>query len=141
MKRKNLLFLFWLMPALGMMAQSLDYITFRTANGTERSMTAVGTTITFKDGQITATNGADKATWSLSELSTMFFSSQATGIETATTQPVTVAIINGQLQVTAPNGSNISVYTADGRLVSGNNLTKGLYIVRVNQQTFKVLAK
>ncbi len=141
MKRKTLILLLTLMPALGMMAQSLDYITFRTTNGTERSMTAVGTTITFKDGQITATNGADKATWSLNDLSTMFFSAQATSIESATIQPVAVAIINGQLQVTAPAGSSVSVYTADGRLISGNNLNKGIYIVRVNQQTFKVLAK
>ncbi len=141
MKHKSLLLLFLLMPALSMMAQSWDYITFRTADGTERSMTAVGTTITFKDGKIVAANGSDTISWNLADLSSMFFSAQATGIKSAQTQPIAVAIVNGQLQVTAPTGSRVSVYTADGRLASGNNLTKGLYIVRVNQQTFKVLAK
>ena len=41
----------------------------------------------------------------------------------------------------APAGSRISVYTPDGRRVPTTGLSAGTYIVKINDQTFKILAR
>jgi hypothetical protein len=60
---------------------------------------------------------------------------------------------DGTLQVVAPAGTPIGVYNLDGRAVAtlkkstnGNErftlpLSKGVYVVRIGQQTFKLLAQ
>ena len=55
-------------------AQKADYLTFQTTDGTEKSITASGLKITFKNGMLTASNGTDTQTFSLPLLSRMFFS-------------------------------------------------------------------
>lgn len=142
MKRITLFLLFALTAVLGTTAQSLDYLTFRTADGTEQSLTAVGLKLTFSDGQLVATGNGETTTFSLTDLSSMFFSQTATSIAGITDANATkVDIVNGQLKVTAPAGSRISIHSLDGRQANSNNLPKGVYLVRVNNQTFKVLSE
>lgn len=142
MKRITLFLLFALTAVLGTTAQSLDYLTFRTADGTEQSLTAVGLKLTFSDGQLVATGNGETTTFSLTDLSSMFFSQTATSIAGITDANATkVDIVNGQLKVTAPAGSRISVHSLDGRQANSNNLPKGVYLVRVNNQTLKVLSE
>ena len=71
----------------------------------------------------------------------MFFSLTPTGISSVGNDDVKVGIVDGQLRVDAPAGSRIAVYAADGRLVEGRTLTRGLYIVKVNDKTYKLLAR
>ncbi|MDO4929960.1 MAG: hypothetical protein Q4E59_02380 [Bacteroidales bacterium] len=143
MKRITLLLLFALTAVLGTTAQSLSYLTFRTADGTEQSLTAVGLKLTFSDGQLVATGNDGTTTFSLTDLSSMFFSETVTGISNVSGASATkVRIVNGALKVTAPAGSTISVRTTDGRQVNKDQyLPKGMYIVRVNNQSFKVLSE
>lgn len=134
-------------------AQGTDYLTFRTADGAERSLLADGLKITFSDGKLTARNAAESIELPLNDLGLMFFSSTPTGIATAEADKAAAAISNGSLCVEAPAGSRVSLYTPDGRLVGsyvkGNsgaealcgNLPAGVYIVNINGKTCKLLAR
>ncbi len=117
------------------------FVTFKTADGVEQSLPAMGLSITFKDGQLLAVNGGHSATIPLSDISSMFFSYTATGITAPEKNAVKVRVVDGKLQIDAPAGSRVSVFTPDGRLVGTENLTKGIYVVRVNEQTFKIVSE
>lgn len=134
-------------------AQSLDYLTFRAADGTERSMSIDGLRITFADGQMLATNSVESFDTPLSALSLMFFAEAPTaikGVNIGASQP---DYRNGFLSVSAPQGGTISLYTADGRLVSQHvkqadgteqiplNLLRGVYILNVNGETTKLMVR
>lgn len=131
-------------------AQSYDYLTFRAADGTERSMSIDGLRITFADGRMSATNATESFDTPLSALSLMFFAETPTaikGVNLGASQP---DYRDGLLSVNAPQGGKISLYTADGRLVSLHvkqadgteqiplNLLRGVYIVNVNGETTKL---
>ncbi len=118
-----------------------EFVTFKTADGVEQSLPAMGLSITFKDGKLLAVNGEQSATIALSDISSMFFTYTATGIATPEKNAVKVRIVGGKLQIDAPAGSRVSVFTPDGRIVGTENLTKGIYVVRVNEQTFKVVSE
>jgi len=143
MKRYFSILLFAAATFLGAAGQSLSYLTFRLTDGTEQSIAAVGTKITFSDGQLIATNGAETATFTTADVQKMFFSATATGIATATDgQRISAAIVGGQLQVEAPAGTAVALYNAEGRRVSPTaRLEKGLYIVRVGSETLKILSE
>lgn len=134
-------------------AQSYDYLTFRAADGTERSMSIDGLRITFVDGRMSATNATESFDTPLSALSLMFFAEAPTaikGVNLGASQPDYRA---GLLSVNAPQGGKISLYTADGRLVSRHvkqadgmeqiplNLLRGVYIVNVNGETTKLMVR
>ena len=92
-----------------------------------------------------ATDGKNSFSVALSDMNKMFFSANPTmGIEqatTATSDEVSATIENGQLHVTAPAGSRVSVYSLDGRQVGTRYMAKGTYLVRINNTTLKVLAR
>lgn len=72
----------------------------------------------------------------------MQFTATATGIATLNeAQPVSVAINGGRVVVSNAKDATVSVTTLDGRTVGTTNLPRGLYLVRVGSQTFKVWAK
>lgn len=122
-----------------------DYMVFQKTSGEEFSLNVDHLKITFADGAMNATDGKNSFSVALSDMNKMFFSANPTmGIEqatTATSDVVSATIENGQLYVTAPVGSRVSVYSLDGRQVATNYLTKGTYLVRINNTTLKVLAR
>ena len=120
-------------------AQKADYLTFQTTDGTEKSITASGLKITFKNGMLTASNGTDTQTFSLPLLSRMFFSATPTG--TTAGNEATASIVGGKLIVNAPAGTSVTVYTADGRRANPSRLEKGIYIVRLGNKTLKLTAQ
>ena len=123
-------------------AQKADYLTFQTTDGTEKSITASGLKITFKNGMLTASNGTDTQTFSLPLLSRMFFSATPTGISATTAgNEATASIVGGKLIVNAPAGTSVTVYTADGRRANPSRLEKGIYIVRLGNKTLKLTAQ
>ncbi len=128
------------LAALGAAAQSVDYITFRQTDGTEQSLPAIGTKIVFTNGRLVATNGTATASADLTALDKMFFSAKPTGITTTTSgTAVRVTITGGHLNVSAPAGAVVTLHNADGRqLDTAARLSAGLYIVRVNGQSYKV---
>lgn len=141
---KNLIILF--IMALGTLqasAQEYNYLTLQETDGTETSLTVDGLKIIFVDGSIVVTNGTQNFTAPLASMSKMYFAETATAINSAiaAADEASVRIVNGQLQVNAPDGSRVKVYGLDGREQGTSHLTRGVYVVRVNNQTFKVIAQ
>lgn len=121
-----------------------DYMMFQKTNGEEFSLSVDHLKITFANGAMNATDGTNSVSVALTEMKKMYFSATpTTGIVQAATatDAVSATIENGQLHVTAPAGSRVSVYSLDGRQVGTQHLTKGTYLVRINQTTLKVLAR
>ena len=143
MKKFYLLFLLMGFSLCGF-AQSYDYLTLRTADGTEKSLGIDGLRITFADGKLNADNGRESASVPLADMSCMFFSLQTTGIGSQASlsdASLQVRIVGGRLITNAPAGSSIRVYGVDGRQVSTARLAAGTYIVNINGRTFKLLAR
>jgi hypothetical protein len=135
-------------------AQRLDYLTFRLQNGNEYSLNiASGATLTFSGNNLVGQAGDKQVTLALADLEALFFAPNATGIEETTTATVDAQFCNDALQVTAPAGTAIRVFNLEGRTLAtlkkntnGNErfslpLSSGIYVVRVGQQTFKILAQ
>ena len=62
-------------------ADDYPYLVFQNADGSVKTVAVESLTITFSDGKLLATNVAGTETFALSDLSKMYFSSDATGIE------------------------------------------------------------
>lgn len=122
-----------------------DYMVFQKTSGEEFSLNVDHLKITFADGAMNATDGTKSFSVALTEMNKMFFSATpATGIAQTTTvaaDEVSATIENGQLHVTASAGSRVSVYSLDGRQIGTHHLSKGTYLVRINDTTLKVLAR
>ena len=75
------------------------------------------------------------------DVSKMFFATTSTSISNVFTKGgVAPAIRNGRLSV--KSGAAVQVYSADGRSLSPDaTFTPGIYLVKVNGQTFKVTAQ
>lgn len=136
--------LFMVISAISATAQTYNYLTLQKTDGEEKSLTISGLKITFSDGNLVATNSTSSATIPLSQMQKMYFSSKATGIESAATSPseINASIVNGRLQLNVPEGSQVQIYSIDGRKMSAEStFTKGVYVVRVGNQSIKILAQ
>ena len=124
-------------------AQSYDYLTLKQANGTETSLNLDNLRITFSDGQLVADNGIQSVSIALADMDKMFFALEATGLNTVSSTAdaaPSFRIENGCLITDAPAGS-VSIYGTDGRQVPASGLAPGVYVVKINGQSFKVLAR
>ena len=105
------------------------YLVFETADGTKTSVAVTDGTITIADGQLTMGG----QTFSLSDLSKMYFSTTTTGIA----------------NVNVDDNSFVDVYDLNGRKVLSNSqlsilnsqLPKGIYIVKSGSKTYKIAIK
>lgn len=112
-----------------------QYLTIEKNDGTSLSLTAVGLTISYNETTLTATNGSETATLTLSELSRMYFSN--------TKETVGISDINAlEPDVTA------TVYDLRGHLIAEGALSaikerlrKGVYLVKQNERTAKIVVK
>ena len=141
--RKITLF-FVLLIGFGAHAQSLDYLTIRTTNGVEKSVTAVGTEITFGDGNMYVKSGTDEITFNFNDLSAMFFAAEPTGLRNVISDQRGLADI--------PAGSMVQVFNMAGKPVGTfrkqagqqslkKRKKKGVYILKANGVTFKSLVR
>ena len=105
------------------------YLVFETADGTKTSVAVTEMTITIADGQLSVGG----QTFSLSDLSKMYFSTTTTGIA----------------NVNVDDNSFVDVYDLNGRKVLSNSqlsilnsqLPKGIYIVKSGSKTYKIAVK
>ena len=105
------------------------YLVFETADGTKTSVVVTEMTITIADGQLSVGG----QTFSLSDLSKMYFSTTTTGIA----------------NVNVDDNSFVDVYDLNGRKVLSNSqlsilnsqLSKGIYIVKSGSKTYKIAVK
>ena len=97
------------MASVGCYADDYGFLTFEQQSGTKKSIPALGTRITFADGQALATYGEETYEVSIADLAKMYFSPEdiTTGIRT----------VNGSDNV---NGNNTAVYDLQGRKVADN---------------------
>ena len=138
---KKLLTLLFVLSTLPCAAQSYDYLTLRQTNGDETSFSSDKLKITFDNGVMKFDNGVQTASFPLGDVSKMFFATTSTSISNVFTKGgVAPAIRNGRLSV--KSGAAVQVYSADGRSLSPDaTFTPGIYLVKVNGQTFKVTAQ
>lgn len=118
-------------------ADGVKYITFRTADGTEKSLSlAQEVEISFNDGKLCATTAGDEFTADLAQMASMWFSAEPTAID---------ALVNDSLA----EGTAVRIYDMEGRLVSQYqhvqgkhpDVPAGNYILCVGNKATKVLVK
>jgi hypothetical protein len=113
-------------------AADYTYLTIVEQDGTKTSLTAVGLTITFSDGNLVATNSttSESKTISLSNLASMNFS---------TANETTTGIQNVSIDI---DDADTFIYDLSGRQIpSGGSLTKGIYIIKKGSVTRKIQVK
>lgn len=125
--KRTLLILTTVMATATAMAGDYPYLTLQTADGTQKPLAVESLVITFSDGQLVATNAEGTQTFTLTDLTQMFFS--ADGQETA------IEAIGAEL-----TDGDAEIFDLQGRRVE-NMSRKGIYIVRENGKTRKVLVK
>ena len=133
MKRFILSISLSLAAALSVCAGDYDYLVFVKTSSPAQAVTALGTTITFADGNMQVVSNGETTTIPLSEISEMYFSSTS-GIS--------------DLNV-ASDDITVGVYTPSGQLVTTfqsiddvkKQLPRGMYIIRQNGETRKIVVK
>ena len=128
------------LAALTAGAQQTDYLTLRMADGTECSVPSSGLTLTFGNGQMTVRSAQGTTNYALTSLAQMWFAATPTAISSLSGSNAGIRIVGGQVVATGIAPADIRVFTPDGREVAQSGLTRGLYIVRTPQQTYKVTA-
>ncbi|MCD7714413.1 MAG: T9SS type A sorting domain-containing protein [Prevotella sp.] len=131
MKKVVILFLLAL-TTVGLHAETYKYLVFTTAEG-DIAMTAVGTQITFADGNLIAANGEETQTIALSSLTKFCFSNDVTGISAVSAQGLET------VEVYSVSGQSMGrfSYTAGTALP----LSKGTYVVKGDNGTKKIVVK
>ena len=116
--------------AMGLRAADYTYLVFTTTGGTQTAVTAADLTITFSDGNMIAASGSETlATIALSDLASMEFSNETSGIETT----ISDSLITDKETV---------IYDLNGRqMPQGAALPKGIYILKNSKRTIKMQVK
>lgn len=127
-KMKRLLLSAAMLGSLAANAEVFPYLAFQTSDGTVQAVSVESLTITMSDGKLIATNASGTKTFTLSELSSMYFTSEATAIE---------SIENEKLR----NGENEEVYSLSGQKMSNGQMPRGIYVVKQNGKTRKIVVK
>ena len=132
-------------------AQDYNYLVLRLLDTSEQTMTTEGLVMTFADGQLTATSGGTTTTLALSQLDAMYFSQEdINGIGAQQQTPTTLRVNGRTLLVSAPAGSQVLIAGVGGMLVdhytAGNDaqptsLRPGIYVVKVNDKSTKIIIK
>ena len=121
---KRLLLLMMLIGSLTMHAENYSYLTFELTDGSKTSVSVTSLTISISGTTLTA---GDKS-FTLTNLSKMYFSNtdETSGISTLTVEDM----------------DNISeIYDLNGRKVSKDQLTKGVYVVKSKEGTYKIAVR
>lgn len=135
--KKTLLLLAFVAFAAAASADTVKYLTFRTADGVEKSLpVAGGVDITFENGELVANAAGSEFRASLTEMRDMWFSYEAASIESV-------------LNDCAVSGNRVEIFASDGRRIAdfvwgsaeAPVLPSGYYIVRTGGRTQKVYIK
>lgn len=131
---KNCLFLFVMSLVVGTAkADSYDYFVFKQSDGMETSLASSDLRITFSDGKLVATSSTGTFSVALSALSSMYFSTNASAIESISVDSDEDAAIYDLRGVLVAKGKNNSQLTS--------SLAPGVYIKKVGETTSKILVK
>jgi hypothetical protein len=113
-----------LVGALTVQAEEYAYLTFETTDGTKVSVDVSSLSLTVSGNTLTA----GSQTFTLSNLSKMYFSntSETTAIEEITTATLDEAA---------------DIYDLQGHKVTKEQMKKGVYIVKTNSKTYKIVKR
>ena len=123
--KKYLVLLMALVGALTVQAEDYPYLTFETTDGAKASVPVSSLTLTISGTTLTA----GSQSFTLSNLSKMYFSTSdetVTGIEEITSSTLDEAS---------------TIYDLQGHKVSKEQMRKGVYIVKTNNRTYKMIVK
>ncbi|MBP3779928.1 MAG: hypothetical protein J6I38_12355 [Prevotella sp.] len=123
--KKLFLLLTVLVTTLTVQAEGYTYLTFETTDGAKASVSVENLTLTINGTTLTA--GSQQFT--LSNLSKMYFSTSdetATGIEEINSASIEEAT---------------DIYDLQGHKVSKEQMRKGVYIVKTNSRTYKMVVR
>ena len=114
--------------ALTAQAGDYTYLTFETADGAKTSVDVSSLPVTINLDNSTLTIG--NQTFALADLSKMYFSTQSesTGI-------------SEELRVNSEELSTATFYDLQGHKVTKEQMKKGVYIVKTNGKTYKIVVK
>ncbi len=133
-------------------ASTYTTLALQTSDGTEQTITAVGTRITFSDGNVKAVNGTESLTLSLADMSSMYFTGLASAVQSLNLSEVSILAGEGQISVAAPEGTLLTLTNLSGRTIArvtatgevqtlATALNKGIYIVGIGTETIKTLVR
>ena len=125
MMKKIFILLTVLLATLTAQAEGYTYLTFETSDGAKASVAVENLTLTISGTTLTA--GSQQFT--LSNLSKMYFSTSdetATGIEEINSAAIEEAT---------------DIYDLQGHKVSKEQMKKGVYIVKTNSRTYKMVVR
>jgi hypothetical protein len=116
-------------------AQAYDYpyLVVQSADGTTKSIAVESLVLTFQDGQLVATNGDGTQSFTLTDLSKMYFTSSTTAISQVAEQE------EGPVEVYALSGMFVGRY--DTLSAARANLKQGVYLMKTKGTTKKVAIK
>ncbi len=123
--KKIILFLTMLVGTLTAQADSYTYLTFETTDGAKGSVSVEELTLTISGTTLTA----GTQSFTLSNLSKMYFSNTdetTTGIEEITSATLDEAT---------------DIYDLQGHKVTKAQMRKGVYIVKTNSRTYKMVVR
>ena len=123
--KKIVLLLMALVGGLSVQAEDYAYLTFETTDGAKASVAVSSLTLTISGSTLTA----GSQTFTLSNLSKMYFS---TADETAT----------GISEITAATLDEAAeIYDLQGHKVAKDQMRRGVYIVKSNSRTYKMIVR
>lgn len=123
--KKIVLLCMALVGALTVQAEDYAYLTFETTDGAKASVAVSSLTLTISGSSLTA----GSQTFTLSNLSKMYFS---TADETAT----------GISEITAATLDEAAeIYDLQGHKVAKDQMRRGVYIVKSNSKTYKMIVR
>ncbi|MBM6993574.1 MAG: hypothetical protein I3J02_09990 [Prevotella sp.] len=115
--------------------ETYDYLAFQTTDGTEQTVSVDQLKIIFVDSKLVVTNASTNQSYSLSDLSKMYFTNTpVTGISD-------VEIADDNTSVEVFNTSGISMGTFADLSAARASLSKGIYIVKSSVKTYKIAVK
>ena len=133
MRRMLLMLLFVVTGFVSVQAGDNDFLVFRTQDNTTTSVAALGTTITFAEGRLVATQGGQTVTIALGDMKDMYFAStSAVSLPSQWTAA-------GKAEVYTLSGQYVGAVETDANLAE--TLETGFYLVKKDGETRKIVVK
>lgn len=133
---KKLVFTMLMMAGI-LQAKAYDYpyLVFLNSEGTATFLAVESLSITINDGKLVATNADGSQTFSLSDLSKMFFSktTEITGINDINT--------NGSQEVEVFTTGGVKLGKFESNTSAKTSLKPGIYVIKNSQKTYRIAVK
>jgi len=125
--KKSILLFMALIGAMNVQAEDFSYLTFEMTDGAKASVSVASLTLSINGNTLTA----GSQTFTLANLSRMYFSATdetTTGIEEIESDKL---LIDGSTEI----------YDLKGRKISKTEMKKGVYIVKTQNKTYKIIVR